>query len=174
MPSATTDRSATPTDAAFLAAMAGLAGGVCVVTTAGPEGRPAGFTSTAVMSLSRSPQLLAIGVDQASRTLPALLGRGRFALNILRADGESLSRRFADRTADRFAGLDWTTDEWDVPVLAAYSAAVLSCQVVRDVPAGDHRLIVASVRRVLPGAEGGGALVHLGRRYHQLPAEYAR
>ncbi|TDC67279.1 flavin reductase family protein [Streptomyces hainanensis] len=174
MPSAITDRSVAPADAAFLAAMAALAGGVCVVTTADPEGRPVGFTSTAVMSLSRSPQLLAIGVDQASRTLPALLGRGRFALNILRADGESVSRRFADRTADRFAGLAWTTDEWDVPLLTAYSAAVLSCQVARDVPAGDHRLITASIRRILPGAEDGGALVHLGRRYHPLPVRSAR
>ncbi|WP_408990489.1 flavin reductase family protein [Streptomyces shenzhenensis] len=56
--------------------MAALAGGVCVVTALTSEGRPVGFTSTAVMSLSREPRLLAIGVGHRGRTLPALLRGG--------------------------------------------------------------------------------------------------
>lgn len=108
MTATTADRPAT---AGFLDAMAALAGGVCVVTAAAADGTPAGFTSTAVMSLSRAPQLIAIGVQRGSRTLPLLHGRGRFALNILAADGEPVSRRFADPAVDRFAGLEWTTGE---------------------------------------------------------------
>lgn len=108
MTATTADRPAT---AGFLDAMAALAGGVCVVTTAAADGTPAGFTSTAVMSLSRTPELIAIGVQRGSRTLPLLQDGGRLALNILAANGEPVSRRFADPAADRFAGLEWTTGE---------------------------------------------------------------
>ncbi|MER5177268.1 flavin reductase family protein [Streptomyces sp. NPDC002896] len=170
MPPATADRPPSASmDAGFLDAMAALAGGVCIVTTLGEGGRPAGFTSTAAMSLSRSPQLLAIGVDGAGRTLPLIRRSGRFALNILGADGESVARRFAGRTADRFAGLEWTPDHNGLPLLTEYSSHVLACRVEDDVPAGDHRLLIAAVEAITPGLGGATALVHLGRRYHTIP-----
>ncbi|MGP3968087.1 flavin reductase family protein [Streptomyces sp. 6N223] len=162
-------------DEDFLDAMAALAGGVCVVTTAGPGGRPAGFTSTAVMSLSRSPRLVAVAVDERSRTLPLLLGTGRFALNLLHAAGEGISRRFADKTnrEERFNGLEgvaWTMESPALPLLMGHSSYVLTCRVTKEISAGDHRLLVAAIERILPGAGGPGALVHLGRRYHALDA----
>ncbi|MGW4073653.1 flavin reductase family protein [Streptomyces asiaticus] len=169
MPAATTEQPvATPADAAFLDAMSALAGGVCVITTIAPDGRPAGFTSTAVMSLSRTPQLLAIGVGQRSRTLPVLLDAGRFVLNVLHGGGENISRRFADSTADRFADLDWDMGESGVPLLTAHTSHMVVCGVQQAVPAGDHQLIIAAVESVLPGAEGAGSLVYQGRGYHVL------
>lgn len=164
-----------PRDREFLDAMAALAGGVCVVTTAGPGGRPAGFTSTAVMSLSRSPRLVALAVDEGSRTLPLLLGTGSFALNLLHAAGEGISRRFADRSnrEERFTGLEgvaWTMGSPPLPLLVGHSSYVLVCRIEEEISAGDHRLLVAAIERVMPGAGGQGALVHLGRRYHALDA----
>jgi flavin reductase (DIM6/NTAB) family NADH-FMN oxidoreductase RutF len=167
----TADRSAgVPPEAAFVDAMAALAGGVCVVTAPTPEGRPVGFTSTAVMSLSREPQLLAVGVNRAGRTLPVLLGGRRFALNILHAGAEHVARRFAEGTADRFADLEWSADGTGLPLLRAYSSCVLVCRVEEDLPAGDHRLLIAAVERIMPGTGGPTALVHHGRRYHALDA----
>ncbi|GLP66340.1 flavin-dependent reductase [Streptomyces sp. TUS-ST3] len=172
MAAATSDRSvACPPDSAFLDAMAALAGGVCVVTALTSEGRPVGFTSTAVMSLSREPRLLAIGVGRDGRSLPALLGGRRFALNILHSGGEHVSRRFADRTADRFADLEWSAEErGGLPLLLAHSSYAVLCRVVRDLPAGDHHLIVAAVEDVVTGTGGPTALVHHDRRYHALGA----
>ncbi|MFF4121728.1 flavin reductase family protein [Streptomyces sp. NPDC001714] len=172
MTAATSDRSpVSPPDSAFLDAMAALAGGVCVVTALTSEGNPVGFTSTAVMSLSREPQLLAIGVGRGVRSLPALLDGRRFALNILHSGGEHVSRRFADRTADRFADLEWSAeDRGGLPLLLAHSSYAVLCSVVRDVPAGDHRLIVAGVDAVVTGTGGPTALVHHDRRYHALGA----
>ena len=123
---ATTTTAYRPATAGFLDAMAALAGGVCVVTAAAADGTPAGFTSTAVMSLSRAPQLIAIGVQRGSRTLPLLQDGGRLALNILAADGESVSRRFADPAVDRFAGLEWTTGE-EVCRCCSRTASSLLC-----------------------------------------------
>jgi flavin reductase (DIM6/NTAB) family NADH-FMN oxidoreductase RutF len=169
MPPATADRpSSASTDVGFLDAMAALAGGVCIVTAHGPDGRPAGFTSTAAMSLSRSPRLLAIGVDRAGRTLPLIQRSGRFALNILGAGAEGVARRFAGRTADRFAGLEWTSDENGLPLLTRYSSHILACRVEEDVPAGDHRLLIAAVEEITSGQDGSTALVHLGRNYHTI------
>lgn len=172
MTAATSDRSAvSPPDSGFLDAMAALAGGVCVVTALTSEGHPVGFTSTAVMSLSREPQLLAIGVGRRGRSLPALLDGGRFALNVLHAGAEHVSRRFADPSADRFAGLEWSAEEGGgLPLLLAHSSHAVLCRVVRDLPAGDHRLIVAAVEHVVTGTGGTSALVHHDRRYHALGA----
>ncbi|GAA4023833.1 MULTISPECIES: flavin reductase family protein [Streptomyces] len=163
---------ASPEDSGFLDAMAALAGGVCVVTALTAEGHPAGFTSTAVMSLSRDPQLLAIGVGRTGRTLPALLGGGRrFALNILHAGGEHMARRFADRPADRFVGLEWSAEEaTGVPLLVAHCSYTVLCRVVQDIPAGDHHLLVSAVERIVTGSGGPTALVHHDRRYHMLGA----
>ncbi|MEU9060293.1 flavin reductase family protein [Streptomyces sp. NPDC048430] len=167
MTATTADRPAT---AGFLDAMAALAGGVCVVTATAADGTPAGFTSTAVMSLSRTPQLLAISVQRGSRTLPLLQDGGRFALNILAADGESVSRRFADPAADRFAGLEWTAGEGGVPLLLAQSAYAVLCRVREEVAAGDHLLLIAGIEEIVPGQGGAGALVHHARRYHGVGA----
>ncbi|MGW1561151.1 flavin reductase family protein [Streptomyces sp. NPDC002144] len=172
MAAALPDRSVvSPPDSAFLDAMAALAGGVCVVTALTGEGRPVGFTSTAVMSLSRQPQLLAIGVGSGVRSLPALLDGRRFALNILHSGGEHVSRRFADRTVDRFADLEWSAEEGSgLPMLLAHSSYTVLCSVVRDLRAGDHHLIVAAVDDVVTGTGGPTALVHHDRRYHVLGA----
>ncbi|WP_329567906.1 flavin reductase family protein [Streptomyces sp. NBC_01361] len=167
MTATTADRPAT---AGFLDAMAALAGGVCVVTAAAADGTPAGFTSTAVMSLSRAPQLIAIGVQRGSRTLPLLQGGGRFALNILAADGEPVSRRFADPAVDRFAGLEWTTGEGGVPLLLAQSAYAVLCRVREEVATGDHLLLIADIEEIIPGQGGVSALVHHARHYHGIGA----
>ncbi|NUS83577.1 MAG: flavin reductase family protein [Streptomyces sp.] len=167
MTATTADRPAT---AGYLDAMAALAGGVCVVTAAAADGKPAGFTSTAVMSLSRTPQLIAIGVQRSSRTLPLLQDGGRLALNILSADGESVSRRFADPAADRFAGLEWTRGEGGVPLLLAQSTYAAVCRVREEVAAGDHLLLIADIEEIVPGQGGAGALVHHARRYHGIGA----
>ncbi|MFI8073646.1 MULTISPECIES: flavin reductase family protein [unclassified Streptomyces] len=172
MAAATSDRPVdSPPDSGFLDAMAALAGGVCVVTALTADGRPVGFTSTAVMSVSREPQLVAIGVGRRGRTLTSLLDGRRFALNILHAGGEHVSRRFADRSADRFAELEWSAEErGGLPLLLAHSSYAVLCRVVRDLPAGDHQLIVAAVEHVVPGTGGPTALVHHDRRYHALGA----
>jgi flavin reductase (DIM6/NTAB) family NADH-FMN oxidoreductase RutF len=163
-----------PPSTDFLDAMAALAGGVCVVTALAPGGRPVGFTSTAVMSLSREPQLLATAVHRAGRSLPALLAGGRFALNILSGEAAAVSQRFAAPGADRFSGLDWHPDESGLPLLTAHSRYAVICRIEQDLPAGDHRLLIAAVERIVPGAHHEPtALVHHGRRYHALGAHTA-
>lgn len=65
---------------------------VAVVTTAGPDGRPLGFTCTAFSAVSLDPPQLLVCVDEGSRTLPAVLGAQAFALHLLDAEGARSSR----------------------------------------------------------------------------------
>lgn len=165
-----TSRTATVTDG-FRDAMAGLASGVCVVTTA-VGGEPAGLTTTAVMSVSLDPPLLAVGVGRSSRTLPTLREARAFVVHVLQHDRESTAATFASKAADKFAGLDVRTGRHGIPVLADDARYALECDTWHEVEAGDHVLLlgrVAEVHRGLPDhTDGGRALVHFDRAFHRV------
>ena len=72
-----------------------FASGVTVVTTTDADDRPAGLTASAFTSVSLDPPLVLICVDHKSQTYPALLERGRFAINILGTEQQDIARRFA-------------------------------------------------------------------------------
>jgi flavin reductase (DIM6/NTAB) family NADH-FMN oxidoreductase RutF len=154
----------------FRDAMAGLASGVCVVTTAA-GGTPAGLTTTAVMSVSLDPPLVAVGVDRSSRTLAPLREARRFAVHVLPHDREELATVFASKAPDKFAGLEVRPGLGGVPVLTEDARHVVECETWAEVDAGDHVLLVGQVLRVhSAGADEGRALVHFDRAFHQVGA----
>ncbi|MFE3644751.1 flavin reductase family protein [Streptomyces sp. NPDC059169] len=66
---------------------------VAVVTTVDHDDNPLGFTCGALCPVSLDPPLLPVSVDERSRTLPAVLDSGIFALRLLAAGGgEELAR----------------------------------------------------------------------------------
>jgi len=114
--------------------------GVTIVTTA-ERRTPVGCTVNAMMSVSLSPRLLVIALVTGSRTLNAIQGGHRFALNLLRAGHRQLCHRFATRgLADRFDGVGY---HWHrgVPLIDDVATAVV-CDVDRLIECGDHTLVV--------------------------------
>src|SRR5262245_37466315 len=91
----------------FKAAMASFAAGVTVITTLDARDCPQALTATAFSSVSVSPPLCLVCIDKRARPYQPLLLRGCFAVNILSAEQEALSARFASPVADRFAGVSW-------------------------------------------------------------------
>src|SRR5207247_2675913 len=71
---------------AFRRALGHFATGVTVVTTCDSDGRPTGLTASAFSSVSLDPPLVLVCVDHKAQSYPALLERGRFAVNVLRRD----------------------------------------------------------------------------------------
>ena len=69
--------------AVFKAAMAHLAGGVVIVTTADPAGARHGMTATAVCSVSLEPPLVMACMSRDAATHRAVSVSGAFALNLL-------------------------------------------------------------------------------------------
>ncbi|MGH7568685.1 MAG: flavin reductase family protein [Gemmatimonadales bacterium] len=121
-----------------------FATGVTVLTTRTPDGRPLGMTASSVASVSLDPPLLLVCVDHQN-DMHAALGRARhFVLNVLAADQEALSRRFAADATDRFDGVGYQDNKQGLPVLAGVLASI-ECAKTDTVPGGDHTVYFGRV-----------------------------
>lgn len=152
------------TETRFRDVMGHLAGGVAVVTSRAPDGTRCGLTATAVCSVSLEPPLVLVSVDRDSRTHEAIEASGIYAVNLLSAEHVETAERFATKEPDKFGGLELRTATTGAPVLDA-CLGFLDCEVVREVPAGDHTLFVGRVEAAaIQGEEVGEPLIyHLGR-----------
>ncbi|MEC5409691.1 flavin reductase family protein [Paraburkholderia sp. MPAMCS5] len=130
-----------------------LTAGVYVVGVADGDKRNA-FTASSIMQISFSPLLLAISVGPDHESYE-LLKRGRvFGVSVLRANQQRLADHFgtqSGRTVDKLASIPWQTAITGAPLLLD-ALAHFDCEVVNDIEAGDHRLVVG---RVVDGATVG-------------------
>ena len=123
-----------------------FATGVTVVTTRDRAGKPVGMTASSVASVSLDPPLLLVCVDRRHDMHPAMQAASRFVLNVLAADQEALSRRFAasDAPADRFRGVSYHENEHGIAVLEGVVAHI-ECEKHSAVPGGDHTVFFGLV-----------------------------
>jgi len=153
----------------FREAMSRLGAAVHVVTTAGPAGK-AGFTATAVASVSDNPATLLVCLNRRSQVTPILRENGVLCVNTLRAGGDPVADLFAGRTgvamAERFTGSDWMTLQTGAPVLPS-AVIAFDCRVVEIKAVGTHNVIIAGVVALRLG-EPGPALVYHERAYKQV------
>ena len=132
--------------AQFRALLGRFATGVTVLTTRQADGRPTGMTASSVASVSLSPPQLLVCVDRRHEMHAALEAGRYFVLNVLAADQEALSRRFAADTApsDRFDGVGYHDNERGLPVLDGVLASI-ECEKTNAVVAGDHTVFFGLV-----------------------------
>jgi flavin reductase (DIM6/NTAB) family NADH-FMN oxidoreductase RutF len=128
----------------FKFALRRFASGVTIVTTRTADRQPVGLTVSAFTSLSLEPPLILICVDRKSGCHDILLENGTFAVNLLAADQEDLSRRFASKSPDKFNGLKYRDGIGAVPVLEG-SLASLECKLVHAYEGGDHTIFIGHV-----------------------------
>ncbi|MBG0851934.1 flavin reductase family protein [Streptomyces spinoverrucosus] len=157
-------------DELFRAVFGAHPAAVCVVTAAGPEGRPSGLTTSAVSSVSMRPPLLLVCVGTGSRTLAAIRHSGGFAVNFLAVHNEWLSERFAGKSTRKFAGLDWRASELALgaPLLPTHHlSAVAECVVHQEIPAGDHSVFLGRIDGA--AVHGRAPMLYHDRTYVHLP-----
>ena len=156
-----------PTREAFRDAMARLGGAVNVVTTSGPAGQ-AGFTASAVCSVSDSPPTLLVCLNRSASVYDTFKTNGILCVNTLAFGQEEIATLFGGKTpmADRFASASWTTLTTDAPVLDG-ALASFDCQVADIVESGTHDVLFCSVLAVRSGTAGNG-LIYFGRRFHAV------
>lgn len=118
--------------------------GVTVITTAGPDGRPLGFTANSFNSVSLDPPLILWSLARSSQRLGAYRGASHYAVNILSAEQGGLARVFASPAEDRFDGVAWHPGLGGAPVLDG-ALAVFECAHEAVYPAGDHELFIGRV-----------------------------
>lgn len=121
-----------------------FATGVTVLTTRDTLGRPIGMTASSVASVSLTPPLLLVSVNRDHDMHAPLKAATRFVLNVLAADQEALSRRFADEHPDRFAGTPYRDTAHGIPVLEGVVASI-ECEKQDEAAAGDHTVFFGLV-----------------------------
>ena len=131
---------------AFRSLLGRFASGITVVTTVDETGRDVGMTVSAFSSVSLDPPLVVICVARDASVFNELTAAHYVVVNILAAEQESLSLRFAGPVSDRFDGLGYSRAKTGAPILDDV-LAWCECRVVHRHEAGDHLLLVAEAER---------------------------
>ena len=139
---------------AFRAVLGRFASGVTVVTTRDTRGLDHGLTVSAFCSLSLAPPLVLVCIDHAASVYPVIAEAPHFAVNILAAGQEALSRRFSGKDPNRFEGIGFARGQTGVALLDDVLATI-ECRRVAQHEGGDHTVFIgeaeaASARALSP------------------------
>jgi len=141
------DTAAPITGEAFRDAIARLPAGVSIVATAGAAGK-AGFTATAVASVSDDPPTVLVCLNRKSPQNRLMQANAQFSINLLPKDAVTLANIFAGRTglhlADRFQHGDWAVLSTGSPVLSS-SIMALDCRLASHQDVGSHTVYFGTV-----------------------------
>jgi flavin reductase (DIM6/NTAB) family NADH-FMN oxidoreductase RutF len=134
--------------------------GVTVITAA-PDGTPVGMAVGSFASVSLDPPLVAFFAGQGSSSWPRIQTAGSFCVNILADDQEAVSRRFASKEEDKFAGLGWSPAGSGSPLLEGVLAWI-DCDIESVTDAGDHVCVMGRVRELEVAHDGAPLLFFRG------------
>lgn len=105
------------------------------------------FTANWLTQVSFDPPLLAVSVENVSKSLPMILHSSRFTVNVLRSDQRELAGSLGKsglKQPNKMAGITYNINEEGWPILLE-ALAWVACEVRQTVPAGDSTLVVAEV-----------------------------
>jgi len=146
--------------------MGHFATGVTVITTVDKDGKPNGLTANAFMSLSLNPPLVLISVDKGATCYACFEMQNGFTVNFLSEDQEDISRRFATKGADKFAGIQWRAGSNGAAILEGVLAFV-ECKISQCYEGGDHTIVVGEILNA--NAAGNRPLLFYKGKYQRLP-----
>ncbi len=158
---------------AFRDAMSRLGAAVNIITTDGPAGR-AGFTASAVCSVTDAPPTLLVCLNRSASVWPVFRDNGYLCVNTLSADGADLSTLFGGKTSmhDRFAAARWQTLASGSPLLEG-ALVSFDCQITQTLSVGTHDILVCEVL-ALARSERAQGLAWFDRGYHTFSRQDAR
>jgi len=147
-----------------------FATGVTVITACDGD-TTRGMTANSLTSVSLDPLLLLVCVDRRATMAGVIERAERFAVNILRADQEAVSRHFAGRPTldpqpalDEFAGAPALVD----------CMATLVCAAERVLDGGDHLIVLGRVEALRQAPRPGDPLLYYRGRYRHLSDDEPR
>ena len=145
----------------FRSALGQFATGITIVTAVDGKGGYVGTTASSFNSVSMDPPLILWSIDNGAKSLPAYENAEYFAVNILAADQVTLSNHFARQQQDKFADVDYSLNDYGVPVLD-HCSAYFHCKTRYLYEGGDHTIIVGEVLQY-DSNQRDGLLFHQGR-----------
>lgn len=129
-------------------------------------------TVDSLTCVSTDPSMVLVSLRAGSRMLDLVRRSGLFGVSLLASDQAEVARWFASRRRGTGAGQFASVPCWDgtcsgAPLLTG-ALAWLECRVDRDVPAGDHLLVIGTVLEVIDGGWGRRPLLRHDRTYRGL------
>ena len=136
--------------------------GVTLVTTVGEDGKPIAMTANSFSSVSLDPPLVLWCIDKGSDRLGIFEGAKHFAINVLAANHQELSGRFAKKGQPYMDGVSYVTWETGCPLIPG-ALAIFECDKMATHDAGDHIIYVGYVRKFeTPESAGKPLIFHRG------------
>lgn len=149
-----------PDPAALRTVLGHFATGVAIITALDGD-EPVGMACNSFTSVSLEPQLVLFCAAKSSTTWPRIQAGKQWASNILAEDAEEICRLFAQKGADRFAHIAYTTGRTGAPLLDA-AIAFVDCETVAEHDAGDHVIVVGQVLELGYSSEDKPLLFYRG------------
>jgi 3-hydroxy-9,10-secoandrosta-1,3,5(10)-triene-9,17-dione monooxygenase reductase component len=149
-----------PDPAAIRTVLGHFATGVAIITAFDGD-EPVGMACNSFTSVSLEPQLVLFCAAKSSTTWPRIQAARKWVANILSEDGEQVCRLFAEKGADRFAHIAYTTGRTGAPVLDD-ALAFVDCETIDEYDAGDHLIVVGRVLELGYAPEGKPLLFYRG------------
>jgi flavin reductase (DIM6/NTAB) family NADH-FMN oxidoreductase RutF len=118
--------------------------GVTIVTTAGTDGQPRGFTANSFTSLSIEPPLLLICIGKGAASREVFESARGFAVNILSEHQKDTSVLFASKRPDKFQHTTWRPGPFGNPLIDG-AAAWFDCARHQVIDAGDHIILIGHI-----------------------------
>ncbi|WP_230396689.1 flavin reductase family protein [Streptomyces blattellae] len=140
---------------------------VAIVTSMHAD-EPVGVSVGSFSSVSMDPPLVGFFIAKSSTTWPFIEPTGGFCVSVLSSAQQGLSRLFATRGADKFAGCTWRASEAGRPIIDG-SVAWMECAIESISPAGDHQLVLGRVES-MGAVDDADPLTFLGGRYGRIGA----
>jgi flavin reductase len=171
IPALRTPAEAGPSAADFRAGLSLLPGGVTVITTDGEAGK-AGFTASAVCSVTDMPPTVLVCMNRSSYAHRFFETNRVLCVNVLSAAQQPLSAMFSDRDvgmAQRFERCAWQPLATGAPALDG-ALVNLDGVIVATHEIGTHSVFFVELRRIRAGGaeEPSPGLVYFNRSYHAL------
>ena len=137
----------------FRSVLGRFASGITVLTARDDHHNDFGMTVSAFCSVSLVPPLVLVCVDRVASMHDMLLRVSHFAVNILAAHQEAISRRFSGPDEHtRFDGVGYSRGQSGAALLDDVLAHI-ECRRVAHHAAGDHTIVIGEVESATPFAE---------------------
>ncbi|WP_213014863.1 flavin reductase [Acinetobacter rathckeae] len=152
----------------FRNAVAHLSAAVNVVTTDGAGGL-AGFTASAVCSLTDNPAMLLVCLQKKSSAYQAVKTNGVVCINTLGINNLELCKTFSSKKTmqHRFDDIQWQTSTTGSPVLQE-AVVCFDCTVVEFKNVETHDILLCKVEDIQYGNISQPALVYYNRKFCEL------
>jgi flavin reductase (DIM6/NTAB) family NADH-FMN oxidoreductase RutF len=151
----------------FRQVMGSFATGIAVITAQNAELGMFGLTVNSLTSVSLDPPLALFCLDKTAQLYKAFRSADLFAINLLAADQENVSRYFADRHHNAKPKNLWDKAAQNCPLLRGTLAWAL-CRPQAFYKGGDHTIFLGEVIALYKRVGSKEPLLYFHGRYREM------